>query len=59
MDIMNFETYELELFAIDTKLASGKEVKKLKYKDEYIFDKLLCKIDKKERKRLEQYYKEL
>lgn len=64
LDINKFElydlrNYELELFSIDTKIASGEEVKKLKYNEENIFDKLFRKIRTKERKLSDRYYKEV
>ena len=63
LDINDFEIYslrdfELELYNINITLASKKEAKKLKYKDENIFDKVLRKIIRKDALLSNQYYRE-
>jgi len=63
LDINSFETYdlrdyELGLFNINAVLASNEEVKKLKYKNENIFEKVLRKVRRKKMAVSENNYKE-
>ena len=63
LDINNFEAYSLRDFELDSyninmDLVSKEEAKKLKYKNENIFDKILRKIRRKSPPLSNQYYKE-
>ena len=58
LEVHGLRDFELELYNINIILASKEEVKKLKYKNENIFDKVLRKIKRKDAPLSNQYYKE-